>query len=178
MVPLGPLVPAACCFPQRPPPFSGFQLGGNSSLSGEVRVMVPNQTIKLMFIAEIKGLTLLWGMWGHVLASFHVFGLTMPKRLNQGYYGYNLFLFLGCHHVCPCGILRFPTLGVRSASGKHRWKAIYEKSLQQFVSSFTEFDFLAESRTTYSLFYSLSIWRPSPCRTQLPVVLPPNKYYD
>ena len=126
-MPLDLLVPAACCVPPRPPPFSGFQLRGNSSLSGEVRVMVPNQTIKLMFIAEIKGLTLLWGMWGHVLASFHVLGLTMPKRLNQGYYGYNLFLFLGCHHVCWFGILHFPTLGSKVCIWQtqmegHLWK--------------------------------------------------------
>lgn len=110
VVPLDLLVPVACCFSPCPPPFSGFQLRGNSSLSGEVRVMVPNQAIKLMFIAEIKGLTLLWGMWGHVLASFHVLSLTMPQRWNQGYYGHNLFLFLGCHHMCQFGILCFPTL--------------------------------------------------------------------
>ena len=178
MVPLDPLVPAACCFPPRPPPFSGFQLRGNSSVSGEVRVMVPNQTIKLMFIAEIKGLTLLRGMWGHVLASFHVLGLTMPKRLNQGYYGYNLFLLLGCHHVCPCGILRFPTFG----SKVRIWQTQMEGHLWKVPAAICfQFHWIWFSSLVQDYFlpsYSLSIWRPSPCRAQLPVVLPPNEYYD
>lgn len=157
VVPLDLLVPVACCFSPRPPPFFGFQLRGNSSLSGEVRVMVPNQAIKLMFIAEIKGLTLLWGMWGHVLASFHVLSLTMPQRWNQGSYGHNLFLFLGCHHMCQFGILCFPTF----RSKVHIWHTQMEGHLWNVPAaiffSFTESDFLAEPGTAYSLSYSLSV---------------------
>ena len=36
-------------------------------------------------------------MRGHVLALLHALSLTMPQRFNQGYYGYNLFLFQVCH---------------------------------------------------------------------------------
>lgn len=45
------------------------------------------------------------------------------------------------------GYYVFPLSGVRSISGKHRFKTFYEKSLRQFAYSFTEYDFLAESVT-------------------------------
>lgn len=45
------------------------------------------------------------------------------------------------------GYCIFPLSGVRSRCGKHRFKAIYVKSLRQFVYSFAEFDFPAESVT-------------------------------
>lgn len=41
--------------------------------------------------------------------------------------------------------------GVRSGSGKHNFKAIYEKSPRQFVYSIAEFDFLAKSVTNLQL---------------------------
>lgn len=43
--------------------------------------------------------------------------------------------------------------GVRSGSGKHSFKAIYEKSPRQFVYSFAEFDFLAKSVTNSLLLF-------------------------
>lgn len=49
------------------------------------------------------------------------------------------------------GYCVFPLSGVRFISGKHRFKAIYEKSLRQFVYSFAELDFLAESVTNLLL---------------------------
>lgn len=52
------------------------------------------------------------------------------------------------------GYCVFPLSGVRSTCGKHRFKAIYEKSLRQFVYSLTELDFLAESMT--------NAWLPFP----------------
>lgn len=55
------------------------------------------------------------------------------------------------------GCCVFSLSGIRFISGKHRFKAIYEKPLRQFVYSFAEFDFLAESVTNLLLPFPFNI---------------------
>lgn len=63
-------------------------------------------------------------------------------------------IYFSFKSVITCVDLRyciFPLSGVRSISGQHRFKAIYDKYPRQFVYSFVEFDFLDESVTDFLL---------------------------
>lgn len=55
------------------------KLFSNSPRQPERWGMVHNQTTELMSIAKMKGLTLSWGVWEHVLALLLGLSVTMPK---------------------------------------------------------------------------------------------------